>query len=465
MFGGANGKSTKYEIKNDTYIFETETYRWHKINTKGDIPPPRAAHSACPINEEYLAIFGGTDENNEFLPDNLYILKISQNYENCIWNKIINYGKGPGSRYGHKIIYKKPYLLIIGGNLENTFTDEIHYTLIDENNILKKLKWYVLNIDKHSPFPSPRIYQTCSICKYGKSANMIFLYGGRNEKGLALNDCWGLKNTNEKWEWIKIPYNKGYEPQSRFQHSSIFFYHFLINIGGRNNNSENKIYIEIFDTNNYKWEKTEILNKFRHSCWIINDFIYIQGGFNLNNPNYAQSDIIKIDVNQLFNINNFLKNELTELKNKINMPCKNIDEKKLFDKENLNIPIKKKEIEQEKLNNNLNQNINIDNRDTKEKAINLKEIYIHSVPVKYLKNMINIKFCSVYQDIDYYVICNRNDKFYIIEEKLYEKYPEYLDTENYFMVNGIKINKYKTIEQNKIKNGDMIVLKKVEEDD
>ena len=66
MFGGANGKSTKYEIKNDTYIFEIETYCWHKINTKGDIPPPRAAHSACAINEEYLAIFGGTDENNEF---------------------------------------------------------------------------------------------------------------------------------------------------------------------------------------------------------------------------------------------------------------------------------------------------------------------------------------------------------------------------------------------------------------
>ena len=50
------------------------------------------------------------------------------------------------------------------------------------------------------------------------------------------------------------------------------------------------------------------------------------------------------------------------------------------------------------------------------------------------------------------------DKFHIIEEKLYEKYPEYIENENYFTVNGIRINKYKTFEQNNIKYSDIILL-------
>ena len=93
-----------------------------------------------------------------------------------------------------------------------------------------------------------------------------------------------------------------------------------------------------------------------------------------------------------------------------------------------------------------------------------KKRYIHSQQC-YKKNNINIKFSSVDQRIHYFITCKEDDMFYAIEEKLYEKYPEYIESENYFMVNGNKINKMKTLLQNKIKNGDMIVLKKIEDDD
>jgi hypothetical protein len=42
---------------------------------------------------------------------------------------------------------------------------------------------------------------------------------------------------------------------------------------------------------------------------------------------------------------------------------------------------------------------------------------------------------------------------------LYDEYPEYIESENYFLVNGKKVNKYKTLEYNKIKNNDIIMLK------
>ena len=41
---------------------------------------------------------------------------------------------------------------------------------------------------------------------------------------------------------------------------------------------------------------------------------------------------------------------------------------------------------------------------------------------------------------------------------LYEKYPKYKDTENYFIVNGHKINRNRTVDENKIKNNDVLTL-------
>ena len=74
MFGGAKGYSSSYDIKNDTYIFKTKESTWVKINPGGDIPPARAAHAACAINEEHLAIIGGAGESCELVPDEMVMI-------------------------------------------------------------------------------------------------------------------------------------------------------------------------------------------------------------------------------------------------------------------------------------------------------------------------------------------------------------------------------------------------------
>ena len=43
-----------------------------------------------------------------------------------------------------------------------------------------------------------------------------------------------------------------------------------------------------------------------------------------------------------------------------------------------------------------------------------------------------------------------------------KKYPEFSENQNFFMANGKIINKYKTLEQNGIKNSDVIVLNEIE---
>ena len=79
------------------------------------------------------------------------------------------------------------------------------------------------------------------------------------------------------------------------------------------------------------------------------------------------------------------------------------------------------------------------------------------------EKLISIKFISADQKIDFAIITKNSEKFSKIETYLYEKYPNYKDTENYFLVKGTKINRHKTLEENKITNHDIITLNVIDE--
>ena len=137
---------------------------------------------------------------------------------------------------------------------------------------------------------------------------MILVHGGRNEKGIPLDDCWGLReHRNGTWDWLLAPHQKGYDLIRRYQHIITFFYNFLIVIGGNNNSEIKQIPIEIYDTKTSKWFRVSLFfNKYRHTTWIIGDSIYTHGGLLNNNHLVAQNDIIKIDLIKLFNSNDKL---------------------------------------------------------------------------------------------------------------------------------------------------------------
>ena len=60
----------------------------------------------------------------------------------------------------------------------------------------------------------------------------------------------------------------------------------------------------------------------------------------------------------------------------------------------------------------------------------------------------------------YSVIGKNTDKFLRIEEKFYDAFPDFGKVQNSFFINGNKINKYQTLEENGIKNSELIILKK-----
>ena len=146
--------------------------------------------------------------------------------------------------------------------------------------------------------------------------------------------------------------------------------------------------------------------------------------------------------------------ENEECKNKINELEKHIKELeiKLIEKDKLITDLNKRIKELENISNN---KINSNNIIELENEIKLFRTYY-----KFSDNekLISIKFISIDQEINFSVIAKNTDDFSKIEKMIYDEYPKYIEFENYFLVNGNKINKHKTLEQNKIKNNDILTL-------
>lgn len=57
LFGGAAGNP--FLITNDTFLLNTATFMWKKLENTGTIPCSRAAHGTCVVDHFQMAIFGG----------------------------------------------------------------------------------------------------------------------------------------------------------------------------------------------------------------------------------------------------------------------------------------------------------------------------------------------------------------------------------------------------------------------
>ena len=69
-----------------------------------------------------------------------------------------------------------------------------------------------------------------------------------------------------------------------------------------------------------------------------------------------------------------------------------------------------------------------------------------------------INFMSVSHDKIFPIFCLKTDTLVKYEEIFYNKYPEYKEYNTYLTANGLKIRRFKTIEENGIKQGMAIIV-------
>ena len=203
--------------------------------------------------------------------------------------------------------------------------------------------------------------------------------------------------------------------------------------------------------------------------------------------------------NKFINTNNYIyESQINELKNELNEE-RNKNQILINENANLNEIIKGLNNE----NKNLNEMLNYESRESKNKIQTLeKNIRMLINKIKELKNQLkdsksnNEKIAETQQSITennldnqniittikpgekilavnfvsmgnndighFNLVCKNIELFVRLEERLYENYPQYKDYETYFEVNGRRIKRFKTLDENNIKSNDIINIFTIE---
>ena len=139
--------------------------------------------------------------------------------------------------------------------------------------------------------------------------------------------------------------------------------------------------------------------------------------------------------------NNQLILKINDLENKLKL--------KISNENSLNKLIEELEKTKIDLNENLLQ---------LKKILKTKDNEIIKLKEKLNKNNLILNIISFDENINISISCKKTDTFTNIEEEIYNKYPEYRNVKNYFKINNQKINKFKSLEENNIKEGSIITL-------
>ena len=154
--------------------------------------------------------------------------------------------------------------------------------------------------------------------------------------------------------------------------------------------------------------------------------------------NYINDDKIKLLENELLKANKIIR-----------------------EKDYINYQLKLDIEEKENKLTKSGEKIAILENEVKSKNIEIKRLKIDlKVKMEEDKNnkLINIKFQSSDGVINTTISSFENDKFNILEEKLYVEFEKYRDTNNLFLVNGNQVLRFKTLKENKIRDGQVIIM-------
>ena len=178
---------------------------------------------------------------------------------------------------------------------------------------------------------------------------------------------------------------------------------------------------------------------------------------NLNNE-IIKNKKLQTEIQNLNIIIQNYKNEITKLNSEL----------QIYKNENDNL--KSNLLKANQIDNQINNNINLIQENAVLKyQLNLKDNEINNLklklqnnkikkPIYNLNDIIVINFRSTDSSINEGIKCLADETFAEVEERLYQKYDEFRNTNNTFLFNGNQILRFKKIKENKINDRDVIQL-------
>ena len=262
--------------------------------------------------------------------------------------------------------------------------------------------------------------------------------------------------------------------------------------GGNQLNNQNNIFPQSF---NQGFLRNHPMN-FNQNAQLSNGNNNAFNNNRQNNIDYQkQISLLNKDMNELKNlneeiteINHFLEKENGQLEAQVEQLTINNDillnqsqrlnEKKIKDLEKSlenkekdlvvkNMKISELNTKIQQLENLINTNNNQDLINELLKKLELKEKEIQEIKSNYHlsrgEKIISIIFSPMDQQFIQSFVCKNTDKFEKLEQFLYKEIPDYFKNEvqYFFVVNGLRIDRYKTLDENGIRNSSVIMFNKV----
>ena len=175
---------------------------------------------------------------------------------------------------------------------------------------------------------------------------------------------------------------------------------------------------------------------------------------------YEENKILIEKIKQLEKELNDEKNENKILDEKIKELEKNLnDEKEKVINLNDNIKLLESSLNNKNSSNDseLQKLLELKNKEIEELKSKLNENSLDNL--KPGEKLLSINIISIDKKIENYTInCKNTDTFVRLEEKLYKDFPLYIEKETFFMNRDNKIKRFKSLEENKIENNDVLII-------
>ena len=121
-----------------------------------------------------MVVYGGATGGGSLASDDLYLLDLRNGDQAAQWMIVPVIGHTPGRRYGHSIVFSKPYLLVFGGNTGSEPVNDVWCLNVDK----APFSWVHLEV-AGTELPSVRAYHSAALCSTGSATGMMVTFGGR----------------------------------------------------------------------------------------------------------------------------------------------------------------------------------------------------------------------------------------------------------------------------------------------
>ncbi|CCH40581.1 Kelch repeat-containing protein 3 [Wickerhamomyces ciferrii] len=216
IFGGENTVDNISAFYNDLFTYAPDSDQWRKITSRNS-PMPRSSAAIAAHPSGVILLHGGefsSPKQNTFYHYSDTWLLDSTTKE---WTKIEDKKKGPSARSGHRITIWKNFFIMSGGFRDlGSSTSYLHDLWVFD---ITSYKWTQIEFPPNHPIPDARSGHSLI-----PDADGALLWGGYCkvkagkglQKGKILTDCWMLKMKSDlsaiRWERRK---KQGFQPSPR----------------------------------------------------------------------------------------------------------------------------------------------------------------------------------------------------------------------------------------------------------